>query len=181
MEFNFLWLILGAGLVFWGKRLFWVFIGAAGFVFGLTTSQSLIADKPVWFYLVAGAICAGALVILIKLLKNVAFGLGGFVLGAYLANGVLQLLEIDLGVFSWVVLIVAGIIGSVMMLRLFDWALIILSSSVGALLVTQAIPGGEAPGIQILFFGLILLGFIVQSRKDQPPQYSSPLPPNILT
>ncbi len=180
MEFNFILLLLGTGLVFWGKRLFWVFVAAAGFLFGMSTSQSLMPEEAIWFYLIVGAICGGIAVVLVKLLKNIAFGVGGFVLGAYLADGVLQMMDLNLGSISWVVIILGGAAGAALMLLLFNWALIILSASVGSLLITRSIPG-EAPGLQILFIGLIVLGFIAQTRKSQPNVMHSPLPPEILT
>jgi hypothetical protein len=167
VEVNFLWLALGAGLLLWGKKLFWVFVGAAGFLFGLSTSQSLLDGQPFWLYLVIAAICAAIVVAGVKFLKNVAFGLGGFILGAYLAYGVLQMFNLELGVLQWVILIGAGALGAVLMLTLFDWALILLSTTVGSLIITRSIPG-EAPGIQILFFGLILIGIIAQMRKSHP-------------
>jgi hypothetical protein len=178
LELNFFLLILGVGMVFWGKKLFWLFISAAGFLFGLSTSQSLMPNEAIWFYLIVAAICGGIAVVLVKLLKNVAFGVGGFVLGAYLADGVLQMMDLNLGTASWVVIILAGAAGAALMLLLFNWALIILSASVGSLLITRAIPG-EAPGLQILFIGLIVLGFIAQTRKSSPNR-PIPLPPEIL-
>ncbi len=180
MEFNFIWLLLGLGLLFWGKRLFWIFIGAAGFLAGLYTSESLIHDQSIWFYLIVGAICAGGLIGLVKLLKNIAFGLGGFILGAIFANGVLELLDLDLGLVSWIIIIATGVIGAGLMLWLFNTALVILSACTGAMLVAQAIPG-KAPGLQILFFGLIVLGILAQTRKDPPNQYSNPLPPELIS
>ena len=128
MELNFFLLILGVGMVFWGKKLFWLFISAAGFLFGLSTSQSLMPNEAIWFYLIVAAICGGIAVVLVKLLKNVAFGVGGFVLGAYLADGVLQMMDLNLGTASWVVIILAGAAGAALMLLLFNWALIILIS-----------------------------------------------------
>jgi hypothetical protein len=181
VNLNFLWILLGAGLIFWGKKLFWILLGAAGFLLGFTQSQSIIQDQPIWFYLVVAAVCAALVVAAIKLLKNIAFGLGGFVAGAYVANGVLNMLKLELGTLTWVVIIVCGVVGAILMLTLFEWALIILSSTAGAMLVTQSLPK-DLPGIQILFFGLILLGFIVQVKKSRPGNYPKnipPLPPEI--
>lgn len=165
-DINYIWLLLGFGLVFWGKKLFWFFIGVIGFVFGLTTGQSLLEDKSYWVYLLIGAVCAMALLTLVKLLKNVAFGIGGFLAGAYLGNGLLTLLQVDPGNLKWLMLVVCGGLGALFMLKLFHFALILLSSGVGALLVTQSIPA-EPPGNQVLFVGLIILGLIVQTRNNK--------------
>jgi hypothetical protein len=179
VEINFIWLALGLGLVFFGKKLFWIFIGAAGFIFGFSVSQTLLESSPMWVYLAAGAICAGVAVMLIRLLKNIAFGLGGFAAGVYIGYGIQQVLELDLGWVSWVVIIVCGVIGAALMLKLFEMALIILTAGGGALLVTQSVPA-VPPGSQILFLGLVLLGILSQSRRNQRVVVEQVLPPGVM-
>lgn len=177
MEINFVWLALGLGLVFFGKKLFWMFIGAAGFIFGYSVSQSLLDKSEFWVYLVAGAICAGLAVGLIRLLKNIAFGVGGFAAGAYIGYGIQQVLDLKLGWLSWAIIIVCGLIGAALMLKVFTWALIILTAGAGALLVTQAVPA-EPPGSQILFLGLVVLGLLAQTRRDHQ-RVEQVLPPGM--
>jgi drug/metabolite transporter (DMT)-like permease len=112
----------------------------------------------------------------VKLLKNIAFGIGGFVLGAYLANGFLELLDLSVGTIHWFILLMAGILGAVLMLTLFEWALVILSSTVGALLISQSIPL-DPPASQIIFFGLLFLGMMVQIRHEKPHGFQKTIPP----
>lgn len=178
MDIGILRLFIGIGMIFFGRKLFWGFIGAAGFIIGMSASQSIIHDQSIWFHLIAGVALGIVLVLLVKFLKNFAFGVGGFVLGAYLANGVLTLTGLNLGTISWVVVLVGGILGAVLMLTLFDWALIILSSTVGAMLITQSVPK-DMPGVQILFFGLVLLGMIVQVKRNRPLSVQKTLPKDI--
>ncbi len=175
MDFSFFQFILGTGLVLFGKRLFWTMIGLAGFVFGLKTAQNLFDKQPLWFSLVIAVICAAAIVGIIRFLKNIAFGLGGFMLGAYLVNAILQLLNLELGTLQWVFIITGGAVGAVLMLTLFNWALIVLSTTAGAMLITQTLPD-DLSGVKFIFFGLVLLGLIAQTRKPNSQVMSKTIP-----
>jgi len=176
VEFELIRLLIGGGLLLFGRKLFWVFIGAAGFLGGLSAGQSLLENQPFWYAWVMGGVCAIILVMLVKLLKNIAFGIGGFILGAYLANGFLEILHLDVGTLQWLILLAAGAMGAILMLTLFEWALVILSSTVGALLISQSIPL-DPPASQIIFFGLIILGIMIQIRHEKPHGFQKTIPP----
>jgi len=164
VDFSFIQLIFGTGLVLFGKRLFWIMICFAGFVFGLKTAQNIFDKQPLWFSIVIAVICAAAIVGIIRFLKNIAFGVGGFILGAYLVNAILQMLNLEFGTLQWVFIIIGGAVGAALMLTLFNWALIILSTTAGAMLITQTLPD-DLSGAKIIFFGLVLLGLTAQTRK----------------
>ncbi len=175
MEFELIRILVGGGLILFGRKLFWFFIGAAGFLGGLSAGQSLLEKQPFWYTWIMGAICAIILVIIVKLLKNIAFGIGGFILGAYLANGLLEIMNLNVGTLHWLILIAAGAIGAGLMLTLFDWALVILSSTVGALLISQSIPL-KPPASQVIFFGLLILGMMIQIRHERPRGFQKSMP-----
>jgi len=178
VEFEVIRLLVGGGLILFGRKLFWFFIGAAGFLGGLSAGQSLLDEKPFWYAFIMGAICAVILVMLVKLLKNIAFGIGGFILGAYLANGVLEIMGLELGTLQWLILIAAGAMGAGLLLTLFDWALVILSSTVGALLISQFIPL-DPPASQVIFIGLLILGMMIQIRHEKPRGFQKTIPSQI--
>jgi hypothetical protein len=90
--------------------------------------------------------------------------LGGFLLGAYLVNGILGILKLDLGTLAWIFILMGGALGAFFMLSAFEWALKILSSFSGAMLITQVIPP-EFPYKQFVFIGLVILGVILQTRS----------------
>ena len=71
------------------------------------------------------------------------------------------LLGLNQGAFSWIVYVIGGIIGLLLVIFLFDWALITLSSLAGASLIAQAlaIPGGTA---SLIFLGLVIVGVVIQ-------------------
>jgi hypothetical protein len=68
VDFSIIQLAFGAGLVLFGKRLFWIMVGLAGFIFGLKTAQSLFEQQSIWLSLVIAFICAGAVVAIIRFL-----------------------------------------------------------------------------------------------------------------
>jgi hypothetical protein len=105
----------------------------------------------------------------------VGVGLAGFLGGGYVAMTLVeslgwgQSLLADLPYRSWVVFIIGGILGAVLIGVLFDWALIILSSVIGATLIAQAVPleGGNQG---LLFVGLVAMGVVIQMimmRQDR--------------
>ncbi len=170
MEFEVIRLLLGGGLLFFGRKLLWLFIGAAGFMFGFSSLQRMAGDLKIWYYLGVGIICGIILVVLVRSLKNIAFGVGGFLLGAYFASGLMNVLQLELGMLQWLVMLIMGAGGAALMLTLFDWSAVILSSGLGALLLIQSLPL-VPPASQIIFFGLLLLGLVLQIRKSQPSKF----------
>ena len=106
-----------------------------------------------------------------RFIKNIIFGLGGFLLGAYLVNGILGP-WLDLGTLAWIFILMGGALGAFFMLSAFEWALKILSSISGAMLITQVIPP-EFPYKQVVFIGLVILGVVLQTRSK--PQNSGQL------
>ncbi len=62
----------------------------------------------------------------------------------------------------WVVFIVGGIIGAILLVALFDGALILISSLLGAHLIVSAITL-PATGATILLIGLVVIGVFAQA------------------
>lgn len=171
MEFEVIRLLIGGGLLFFGRRLLWLFIGAAGFMFGFSSLQRMAGDLKIWYYLGVGVICGIILVVLVRSLKNIAFGVGGFLLGAYFASGLMGVLQLELGMLQWLVMLIIGAGGAALMLTLFDWSAVILTSGMGALLLIQSLPLSP-PASQIIFFGLLLLGLVLQIKKSHPTRFA---------
>lgn len=156
-------IIVGVILLAFGRKLVWLFIGLIGFVAGLSAAQALMPDQPVWYALAAGAVVGLLLILIANFVKNIAFGLGGFLLGAYLVNGTLTMLKLDLGTLAWIFILMGGALGAFFMLAAFEWALKILSSFAGAMLITQTFPA-EFAFRQVIFIGLVIFGVILQTR-----------------
>ncbi len=165
-------ILLGAVLLLFGRRLFWIYISVLGFLLGLeATQQYLNIDNP-WLPIVigfgVGVVCA----MLAVLLQYTAIGLAGFIGGAYLAMNVLGIVSMEQAEPANLLIVLgAGAIGLVLFLFIFDPALVILSSITGAALVSQALVLDQQQ-TGLVLVGLSILGavfqFFVLSRSEKP-------------
>ena len=159
-------IIVGLLPLLFGRRLFWLFVGVAGFLIGANLSQSLFPELSEWIQLLlaffVGLIGAG---LAIALQKPMAMVAGFLALG-----GVGLTIGRQLGAPTWAIwllFIVLGLIGVVLIYLLFDWALIIGSSANGAATITTGLAGifTIAGWLNLLILiGLALFGIWFQSR-----------------
>ena len=166
-------ILLGLLLLAFGRRLFWLFVGVAGFVgANLFANQFLkgTADETVViFCLVVGFISA----IMAMTLRKIALGAAGFVVGGYLLTSALagtgQEHEIAVAVGNggqqlvpWLAFLVGGLAGAFLMNMLFVWTLIVLSSWGGAKLVCDSLHL-SAQTLPAAFLVLMCAGVLLQS------------------
>jgi hypothetical protein len=152
---------VGVVLLFFGRRLFWAFVAAIGFVAGLYLVVNVLHLQPQWLTVVA-AVAAGAIgALLAVFLQRLALGIAGFIAGGYFAVSLVNMYELSLTRVDWIAFLIGGIIGSLLVAALFNWALIILSSLNGAMLITQAADISRTYNTILLIF-LILVGIAVQ-------------------
>lgn len=155
--------VLGALLLLFGRKLFWLFVGAVGFVVALGIAAELMPTQPVWVFLLV-AVFAGILgAWLAVAIQWLAIGVGGFFAGGYLAAMFLDLSGLQLGGPEWLPFVMGGVIGAILLSALFNPALIGLSSMVGAFLITDAT--SLAPGMStVVFLALLVGGILFQTR-----------------
>jgi hypothetical protein len=158
---NVINLILGGALLIAGRKLFWLFVGAAGFVTGIQLATRF-SRGPDWLAIVIGLIIGVIFALLAIFLQAVVIWIAGFLTGGYVLTVMAAMLGIDVsGATTWIVYIIGGIIGVILVGFLFDWALITLSSLAGASLVVQSFaPGGAMGGV--IFFILFIAGVLIQ-------------------
>jgi hypothetical protein len=166
-------LILGAILLLLGRKLFWIFVGAIGFLVGFNLAAQYLSDQSTWVILLIAVVAGIIGSVLAVVVQRVAILVAGFLAGGYLAVQLLQMLDLNLSLsegVAWLPYVVGGIIGAVLLFVIFDWALILLSSLAGATLITPVI--NPQPEMETIVFIIILLvGIIVQStlfRREQP-------------
>jgi hypothetical protein len=154
-------IVLGLILLVFGRKLFWLFVAIAGFLFGIQFSGLLFPDQPQWIRLLValGAGFLGAL--LAVLVQRVAFALAGFYGGAYLALIVAQ--WFGAGGVSIPMFVVCGVVGALIAALIMDWAIIVISSLVGAGAVVEALALGKSISIMV-FLALATAGILVQAR-----------------
>ena len=163
--------LLGIVLLVLGRKLFWLFVGIVGFLYGILLGEHIVAVQSETTLLViallTGIIGAVAAIVLQKFFVAVA----GFFAGGYLSIGIFNTLTSSQpGYVAWIPFLIGGIIGAVLVLLLFDWALIILSSLIGAQLLTSAFVVGISTE-SLLFFLFAIGGIIIQAgimAHEQP-------------
>ena len=154
---NLINVVLGSALLLAGRKLFWLFVGAVGFVTGLQLATSFW-QGPEGLALVFGLIIGVIFALLAIFTQTITIGIAGFLAGGFILNAMAGMFGLDAG---WIIYIIGGLIGLALVIFLFDWAIITLSSLAGASLVVQAfLPEGGAGGI--IFTVLFLIGVIVQ-------------------
>ena len=153
-------IILGCALLLAGRKLFWLFVGAAGFVAGLELATQFWQGPEILAILI-GLVVGVIFALLAIFLQSVAIGVAGFLAGGYILTVLAGMLGLNQGAFSWIVYLIGGIIGVLLVVFLFDWALIVLSSLAGASLISQALL--LSAGIAgMIFLALVIVGVIIQ-------------------
>jgi hypothetical protein len=166
-------LVLGAILLILGRKLFWIFVGAIGFLVGFNLAAQYLSEQSIWVILLIAVVAGIIGSVLAVVLQRVAILVAGFLAGGYLTVSLLQMLEINVPLsegIAWLPYVMGGILGAVLLFLLFDWALILLSSLAGATLITPVI--NPEPEMETVVFVIVLLvGIVVQStlfRREQP-------------
>ena len=166
----------GICMLIFGRKLFWLFVGVAGFIFGLNIAMLLLPGQPMWVFLLA-AVCTGLFGTLVAILLQHAFvGLVGFLAGGYLVFSALNILGTDTGQFIWLLSFIGGVFCGVLCVMLFDWALILLSSLIGALLISQSINAGFQIMASVFaactIAGVAIQASLMQKNRKKPTKPS---------
>jgi hypothetical protein len=161
--------LAGLCALFFGRRLFWLFVGVVGFELGMNLAPLMFGDAPeslaFGMAVLAGIIGAAFAYALYELMIGVA----GFVVGGYLGAQLWVTVTTHFGLGMWVAAAIGGVVGAIMLNVLFDWALIALSSLIGANFVVDALH--LVPPIRLLaFLVLVTVGIATQasSVRHQP-------------
>ncbi|GAB4277946.1 MAG: hypothetical protein Kow0080_29270 [Candidatus Promineifilaceae bacterium] len=166
--------LLGLGLLIFGRKLFWLFTGAVGFMAGSAMAANLFAGLPSWQVGVAGLVVGIATAVIAIYTQKFAIGLVGFLSGGIFLLRLMAMLGITAVSHSgWLIFIIGGILGTLFLFWVFDWALITLSSLAGASLTSSAFPFKRFNEVA-LFIILFALGMAIQTSIKQqetlPPE-----------
>ncbi len=155
-------IILGALLLFLGRKIFWLFAGAVAFIVALTFIPKYVQlQQPNLFYvaLAVGVVAATAGVFLQKIVLRGA----GFLAGGYVLFGLWEKFVPNESLPWWLPFVIGGVLGALLLSFLFDWAMIILSSLTGAFLITQALTIEKNLQLGMLV-ALAVIGIVVQVK-----------------
>lgn len=162
--------VLGAILLFFGRTLYWVFVGIAGFLLGMTLADTYLQSQSEGVQLLA-ALAAGVIGALVAVFaQRLAFAVGGFFAGGYIALRIAAHFGATPDDTIWFV--VGGVIGAIVAAMVMDWAIIALSSLAGAAAIVSGLTGMnlDANVQSLLFVGLTVVGIVVQGRRlARPP------------
>lgn len=164
-------LIVGLVLLFFGRKLFWLFVAAVGFVVGLDAATVLFPQQPDWA-LIAGLILGLIGAVVAIFVQKIAIGIAGFLSGGYFLMTALQAWGLQSPESAWVSFLIGGAIGALLMYVVFNWALIILSSISGAHLIVHPFALSHtvatAVFVGLVFFGILVQGKILETSGPRP-------------
>jgi hypothetical protein len=169
-------IIIGLILLGFGRKLFWLVIGLVGFLLGLEITRLFFGGQPQWLQLAIaiGLGCLGAL--LAMLAQRVAFAVGGFFAGVFLAFKLSQIFAgPDNSTILLGLIIAAGICGAVVATLFIDQAITIFACLVGAGAIVGELPLGPGPGFGV-FIILSTAGFLVQGKLLPAGKEGHPAP-----
>lgn len=167
-------LLIGAAALLLGRQLFWIFVGAVGFLVGVAFAPIWFSELPSWLLLIIelglGVVFAALAIFVQKPMASLSgfFAVGLLVLGLFQLFAGTTLASDQFGWLNWVVFFIGGIIGAVLIFMAFDWALIIISSLFGTNIIMRAIdPVSNVPSLiaTILFSLIALTGILVQKQQ----------------
>lgn len=161
--------VAGVLVLFFGRRLFWLFVALVGFAGSVELAPLLLPESPPWVVLTLG-LAAGLLGgVLAVGFQYALAGVAGFVAGSLILLPLANALQ---PVPGYAVTLAGGIAGAVFLVWVFDWALVGLSALAGSAVVVQSF--GLAPPAQVLAMLVLAgIGAAFQAAALRPPQRAS--------
>lgn len=150
-----------------GKKLYWFFVGVCGALAGLFVSETFFHPQGIGDRALVAIGLGAAFAILALILQRIMIGVAGFISGGYLGISLIDTLQLPVSEWKWIVFILGGLVGIMIVKILFDLSLIIISSSAGALLITRAVHLDGSKSLIVLLV-LIIAGIVVQSARGKP-------------
>jgi hypothetical protein len=179
------WVTLAQGIVvlLFGRTLYWAFVAIVGFFIGMELAQTWpwLNQQPQLVQLLVAVGCGVLGAILGILVQRLAFAIGGFFAGGYLALAIAARFHAGGDPHIW--MIVGGVIGAIVAAMIMDWAIIVLSSLAGAAAILtpfQTKLDDRVTGI--LFLVLAVVGIVFQGRhmmRRVPPAVAVAPPPPV--
>jgi len=135
--------LLALGIVVWyyGNRMWLLGAGAGALLgFGLLSLFNVTPDGWLSFIIVAGmAILFGVLGFIGKAFTKIIAMVIGFIAGGGLVIAFMNLLGMSVSFWSWILALLGGAIGAVLLNRFIDWGLIIFASLIGSMLMVRGV------------------------------------------
>ena len=159
MYLEIAYIIIGIILLMFGRKLFFVFAGMSAFLIGFEYADLFFSARNE----------KTAMIVLAFIVQKVGLSISGFLSGGYVSTMIVKELGFKINWLPWVIFLLGGILGVVLVSVIFEWALIILSSLVGAFLIIQT-TDFSLYWVKILFVLLASVGIVtqvIQYRKNE--------------
>lgn len=166
MSSSIILILVGLLPLFFGRRLFWLFVGVAGFLFGFTLAQSALAEQTVLVQLLLGLLVGVACAVLARFFVKPMAAVGAFLALAGVGTGIGAMLAAPTWL-SWLLWLVFGLIGVLLVALYYEWALILASAGNGAIAIVAGLGGlfDTAGWLRLALLVIIfLVGFLYQAR-----------------
>jgi hypothetical protein len=156
----------GSVLLAFGRKVFWLFVAAIGFFAGLELANRYLQIKPAWVALVIALAVGLVGALLAYFFQKLAIAVAGFLAGAYIVARFASQLAVQVKIPEWLIILIGGIIGIILMSIIFEWALTILSSLAGAILIVD---GFKLAGLIAVIVGVLLfvVGLVFQASLNR--------------
>lgn len=156
-------LLIGIVLLLTGRKLFWLFVGAVGFLAGMEWGSMILGKQPETVALLFAVVIGLVGALLAVVLQRVAVAVAGGIVGGLFAAELAAAAGFAGQTNHLVAFLIGAIVAAILVSLLFDWALIILSSLAGGSLVVQALSFNRNLEI-IVALMLCIVGIVFQSR-----------------
>jgi hypothetical protein len=156
-------LVAGALLLFYGKRLFWMAAALVAFLFGWQLFGNLLG--PGLSLILAGVLGIVFAWLAIKFVKIAAYIIG-FLAGAVALPFLVGIFGLEM---SWFILaLIGGAIGLILVAVAFDWGLILITAWAGASAITFGLQNWVSLSgtfATVVFLVLMIVGVFWQASR----------------
>ncbi len=152
-------------LLFFGRKLFVVFLGGLGFLFGYTVARDLFTGMDHNTQLIISLLIGLFGVVLAIQVQKIAIAICGFLAGGMLAYYACE--PFLTSPVIWVVVVVTGLAGTMAMALVFQSALVVATAAAGGMLIAFRVPL-PALGQIAVAVALTILGMTIQFKMLKP-------------
>jgi hypothetical protein len=150
-------------LLFWGRKLFWLFVASMGFLLGFYYAPLFFPTQSLFLIWVISMIAGILGAILAVFAKDAAIIISGFVAGLYITYTILFLIHFPHSQLNWILLILGGGVTAWLLFNIFDYVLIFLSAFVGAYTLVKIFNIFPQFSL-IIFFIFFCVGIVFQMK-----------------
>src|SRR4051812_21480878 len=120
--------IVGVAILFFGRKLFWLFVAALGFAVGLEIAAYFMKEPPQWMTLLVALGCGVIGALLAILLQKIAIAIAGFIAGGRIAWALAAAFFVEHAHYRGLTFVIGGVLGGRLFLSPFYLGLVFFLS-----------------------------------------------------